>query len=202
MSEFSIEQVKHIGKELDAAFLETCQNRTNFQLTALNVKSWETPQRQYKQCLDELSRKVSEIGMLEIAIEEKQDEIEQAKAEVDAALDGFSKRAADRKRRKAEIALWQTKLHCEGQLREFATLYGLFQQYPRFTAAEIQAAEPEYYRISRFRQAAQQLEANGRIQPELVNLLTLCGHVTDNYAQGFAGFLADNSAKINRELQP
>ena len=193
-----ISEVRKIGKELESAFLETCQHRTDYQLDTLNVKSHETPQRQYKQCLDELIRTVSGIGELEINVEELEDDIQQAELAEAAAETDYERRKADRQRRKKELALWQTRFAIEGQLREFATLYKIYQQSPKFTAAEIQAAEAEYYRLRKFKQAALQLESAGRIDPELMNLFVTAGYVENDYAQGFEKLL--NSAAEKKQL--
>jgi len=194
-------KVREIGVELEDAFYATCQHRTDFQLEALNVKSHETPERQYKQCLDELVRKVSGIGDLEISAEELKDEMEQAAQKAQSLPDGFEQRQADRERRKKKLALWQTEIALEGQLREFKALYAVFKQYPKFTAEQIQAAEAEYYQKRLYKKAALQLESNGRIDPEVVSALTLCGYVADNYANGFAGFLEQQAIKQNKELE-
>lgn len=198
MDKIDLINVRDIGRQLEQAFLETCQNRTNYQLDELNVKSHETPERQYKQCLDELVRKVAEIGRLEITVEELTDDIaEQSHIEALADTD-YAKRRANRERRRHELNLWQTRIHLEGQLREFKTLYSIYDTMPKFTAAQIQAAEPEYYRLRKFKQAALQLESDGRVDPELMNVLTMMGAVPDDYATGFEKLL--EQAKAKKEL--
>jgi hypothetical protein len=59
-----IAKVKKIGDELNEAFLAACQCRSDYELTVFNIGDHETPQRRYKQCLDELVRKVATIGTI------------------------------------------------------------------------------------------------------------------------------------------
>jgi hypothetical protein len=183
-------KVREIGKELESAFYSACQNRTDFQLAELNVKSHETPERQYKQCLDELVRKVAEIGRIEIEVEALNDEMVEAATLFEKLGNTFAGRRADRERRTKYLHLWQTQIALEGQLREFCALYRIFQASPKFSAAELQSAEAEYYRKRMFKKAAIQLEANGRVDPDVVNVMTLCGIVPDDYETGFSKFLA------------
>ena len=192
-------KVKQIGKELNEAFLACCQNRSNYELTAFNVFDHETPQRQFKQCLDELVRKVATIGRLEIAVEELEDKIDQRRQK--ESDDTYEGRSTKRKRRQSEIDLWETRLHLEGQLREFETLYSVYEQMPHFTAEEIQAADGEYHRLRKTATAQRQIEAGQGIDPELLRVLCRQGIIVDNFADNFQTFLQRSNEQKTIEEQ-
>jgi len=166
----SLERVRSLGKELNDAFYSSCQNRSNYELSILNIGDHETPQRQYKQCLDELVRKVSGLGMLEIDLEEKNDERTIAIDKYKQSTDEIKKRKLDRKIRKLDICIWELHLAIEGQLREFNTLYELYNGMNKYTAKEIQEAEQEYHEKRKMGMAQRQIEAGRGVDPELIRV--------------------------------
>jgi len=174
-------QVKKIGKELNEAFLATCQNRSNYALEKLVIGEHETPERQYKQCLDELVRKVAEIGRMEIRIEDMKEKLEKYKAS--------DKPKHQRKAKEMEINLWETNIALEGQLRECNTLYNAYSQMRKYTAEELQNAEEEYYKLRKFKQCQLELQQTGTIQPELINLLQMMGVIPNHFAKTFEHFI-------------
>ena len=179
-----IEKVKKIGKESQESFLAACQNKSDYELTYLNINDHPTPQRRYKQCLDEMVRRVSNIGRAEIDIEEFHDKINKAK-DKEASTEGEEQRKWNRKRRKLEISLWETNLALEGQLREFNCFYGLYEQMPKYTAEDIQAAEEEYHVKRKTSAAQRQLEMTGTFDPELLRVMADMKLIDDNFSDNF-----------------
>jgi len=188
-----IAKVKKIGEELKSAFWNTCQWKSNYELITLNVNDNETPQRKYKQCLDEIFRRVMELSRLEISLEEQEDEIEEAKFLLTQEDDRFAIRKLERKIKMAKLGKYQVELAIEGQLREFAALYGFYEQSPKFTAQEIQEAEPEYHRRKKLGMAQRQIETGRQIDPELVRVLTDMGYIADDHADKFEQFLLESN---------
>jgi len=184
-----IAKVKKIGDELNEAFLAACQCRSNYELTVFNIGDHETPQRRYKQCLDELVRKVATIGRLELSIEELEDKISHRKAKENE--DTFEGRSIKRKRKQDEITLWETRLHLEGQLREFATLYTLYENMPHYTAEQIQQADREYHKLRKTATAQRQIESGRGVDPELIRVMTRQGIIEDTHSEKFNKFLTE-----------
>ena len=192
----NIEKVKKIGKELQASFLDCCQNRSNYSLTVLNINDHATPQRQFKQCVDELVRKVSAIGRMEIDIEELKDKLEQSK-EKEANSEGFEQRTASRERRKLDIDLWESNLALEGQLREFNCLHSIYEGMNKYSAEEIQQAEEEYHIKMKTASAQRQLETTGVIDPELIRVLSDMQIIDREHSDRFLTFLKQQKELTN-----
>lgn len=183
-----IQKVKSIGKELQDSFSACSQCRSDYELSVFNIFDHETPQRQFKQCVDEMSRKVANIGRLELAIEELEDKIQHRKRQ--ESEDTYQGRATRRKRQQDEINLWETQLHLEGQLKEFASLYSMYQQMPHFTAEQIQAADAEYHRLRKTATAQRQIETGRGVDPELLRVLGRQGIITHDYSDRFNQYIA------------
>ena len=192
MEQFSLEQVKKTGEELKEAFWNTCQWKSNYELLTLNINDNETPQRKYKQCLDEMFRRVTEISRLEINLEEQVDKIAKAEQQKLQTSDEFKLRKLERKIKLASLAKYEVELAIEGQLREFTALYGYYQQSEKFSAKEIQEAEPEYHRRKKLGMAQRQLETGHPIDPELIRVLTDMGYIENNHADNFEKWLASS----------
>ena len=183
-----LQTVKTIGAELQGAFLAACQCKSNYELTVLNVGDHETPQRGYKQCLDELVRRVGGLGRAEIELEEVEDKLQIAK-DKEAIAAGAEKREANRERRKLEISKWELGLAIEGQLREFNALYAAYQQMPTFSAEQIQEAEREYHHRRKMGMAQRQIEAGRGVDPELLRVMADMGVIPNDHADKFIEFL-------------
>lgn len=136
-------------KELEAAFHAINQSRTNFQLENFVVGQHDTPTRQFQQCIMELQVKTFNL---------RRQMIEKRKLlkKIDTETDPDEKELL-------LISMEELELGLESQVREWNTLYAIFQSMPKFTYEEIQAGEEEYWGLRLARQAGEDVLAHGRI---------------------------------------
>ena len=168
VTDITLVESKH--NELHDAFLEIFQGRSDFQLENFVVNAHTSPERQYAQCVLELQNKYYSIKQADIsprkinhqiktetcpfAIEEKQLELEQL-----------------------DIAML-------GALREFDTLYKIYQKFPRYTNEQLQKAESKYWLERLTSQAQQDIESSGSVSVGNAEALRQVG-VINSYSERF-----------------
>ena len=151
-----IENVMQAIKTMEDAFLEIQQPRTAYVLEKFVVGQHDTLETQYAQCVLELQIKYDNLRRaklnkrkIEIKIKEAEDkgtELEQIEADL------------------MRIDLEEQDRAVLGALREFEALYKIWQSFPKkFTRAELDAGQENYWRLRLARQAQQDLQATGRI---------------------------------------
>ena len=149
--------------ELEDAFREVQQPRSPFALEHFVLGAHDTEPRQYAQCVLELQIKYDAIRRALLHKERLQIEIEE-----------LERQANGEGGPKAKINLVEAKLKCIdieeqdrailGAVREFETLYQMWQAFPhRYTRTELDAAQEEYWRKRLTRQANQDRQAVGRV---------------------------------------
>lgn len=142
-----------IKEELQAAFLEIQQPRSNYALKHFVVGDHHgVSTREYSQLVEELRRAHSEI---------KRSLIGKQKVEIErqAMLDKGDKISMLDAELKT-IELEDLQAYILGKLREFACLYSLWEKYPKYTHEQLEAGEAEYWRIRLTAQAARDLAAH------------------------------------------
>ena len=176
-----------VMRELSNAVLDTCQPRSNVQLEKFVVGDHETVERQYKQCVDELSVKIlsirttiydQKISLSKIKWYEAEAEALRKKAK-DTPLtpkEQFQLEKHEIEVEKMKIYLDMGRIQLEGNIREANTLWRIFNSFEKkYSHAEIQAGEERYWykRFSRHAQAA--LEAGGGIDVGVADALRKLG---------------------------
>lgn len=140
------------------AFLEIQVPRPDYVLKHLVVGCHETLEKQYSQCVLELSIAYDNLRLAQHNVALAELEIKQ--------LSRFSLFSAKRRLQAKikEIELEKYQRAVLGALREFTSLYNMFQKFPKhFTRQELDAAEPKQWYLRFTRQAAQDIMATGRI---------------------------------------
>ena len=151
-----VDNVMKLVKEMESAFLEIQMPRTEFVLNKFVVGQHDHDTLAYSQCVLEMQIKYdnlrrAKLGRRRIEIQIK--ELEDKGTEIDQ-ID------ADLKR----IDLEEQDRAVLGALREFEALYKIWQSFPKkYTREEIDAAQPDYWKLRLERQAQQDLQATGRV---------------------------------------
>lgn len=141
-------------KELESAFEQVQMPRTPYALRELVVNTKFTEPFKYQQCVIELERaydnlRIAKINaeIMELKISETDDTTEIGKL----------------KKQKRLIELEQLNRARLGALREFTTLYDMFNNFKKYTREEIDNVAELEFRIKLETQARQDIEATGRI---------------------------------------
>lgn len=151
-----VDKAIDLVKEIEDAFLEIQQPRTAYVLEKFVVGQHDTMESQYAQNVLEMQIKYDNLRRaklnrrkLEIKIKEHEDkgtELDQIEADL------------------VRIDLEEQDRAVLGALREFEALYKIWKSFPKkFTRAELDAGQEQYWRLRLARQAQQDLQATGRI---------------------------------------
>ena len=150
-----LDKIKN-DKELLQAFVEIQQPRTDYQLEHFVVGKHEVPEQQYAHCVLNLKIKYNALRRAKIHLEKTQYEIDELDKKEDK-MSGFTKREKEIDKEEASLAVI-------GALREFEALYKIWNGFEKkYTRAEIDAVQPEYWEKRLTRQANQDLMATGRV---------------------------------------
>ena len=150
--------VKSLSDELIEAFKEMPQARTDYTLRELVIGQHDTIEQQYAHVVLELRTAYTALQHVQISLERIDYEIEIFKEKAK------ENRLYEFKWRDKEIDKYETECAVIGKLREFNCLYKLWQSFPKkFTRAEVNANQKEYWEKRAVRQANQDLMANGRV---------------------------------------
>lgn len=175
--------------DLDKAFHEIQQSRTDYELQHFVVGQHDTMAQQYAQCVLELQIKYSNVRRAIITKKKITAEIE----ELDRQKNGSTILQCDIDLKK--IDLEDQDLAMLGALREFQALHRIFKAFPkRFTRAELNGAQEEYWIKRLTRQANQDLMASGRVGTGNIDALRMIGrspvpaldHIRDVEARALA----------------
>jgi hypothetical protein len=150
------------------AFNEIQQPRSEFEMRHFVINNHDTPIRQYAQCVLELSIQYDNLRLAVINADIKKVEIE----ELTEKGDRISKFEAHKK----QIELEQLDRARLGALREFETLYRIWQEFPvKYTRAEIDADQATYWDKRLTRQANNDIISSGRISASNLDALRMIG---------------------------
>lgn len=127
------------------AIAEIQQARSRYQLERFVVGQHDTPEMRFYQLCIELQDMTYKLAHASLTVRRGELEIARLRRtgdELDAA-------DADIK----DLELQQTRLAMLGAEREVDVLRAMFEAHPKFTRAEIEAAQPEYWQARLTRQA-------------------------------------------------
>jgi hypothetical protein len=157
-----------LHNDLIAAFDEIQMPRSEYELRKFVIESQDTPAKAYAHCVLELSNKYDNLRLANIDVQIKEHEI----ADLEAKGDKIAMLEAQKKR----IELEQTNRARLGALREFEALYRIWNEFEhKYTRAEIDADQPEYWSRRISRQANNDMVATGRVSPSNVDALHMIG---------------------------
>lgn len=147
-------EIDSIVRTLKEDFEAIAMPRSAYVLEHLVVKAHEHPSQQFLQCVLEMRIKYNTIRRSRIQREIINEEI----ARLDMA-DSIDRLQAELKR----IDLEEMELSEVGAMREFFSLYRIYQQMPRFTAEQIEAGQAEYWYKRLVGQSQRDVLATGRV---------------------------------------
>jgi hypothetical protein len=156
--------------DLNAAFREIQQSRTDFELQHFVVGQHDTTPQQYAQCVLELQIKYNNIRRAIINKTKIAAEIDELRAR------GHVSDIVDCKIELKKIDIEDQDLAMLGALREFQALHRIFKSFPKqFTREELNGAQEEYWIKRLTRQANQDLMASGRVGTGNIDALRMIG---------------------------
>jgi len=119
------------------AIQEIKQNRSKFQLQKFVVGQHHTPEMQYYQLLLEIETLQEALEESELRVRKLYAEAEELR-ETNKKSDAIEAEMKERSAKKVEEGIIGTK-------RELEYLEELFEEYPKYTREEIEAAQPQYW---------------------------------------------------------
>lgn len=130
--------------DIVALFAEVSQTRSDYQLEKFVVNQHDTDEMRYVQTLLEIQNIYYTVKHLSLETKKNQIKVDRLKAtgdEIDA-IDA----------EQIELGMEQTKIAALGTMRELETLLEILKQFPRYTRAEIEANQIEYWNKRMHRQ--------------------------------------------------
>lgn len=150
MTNYKIEKIVNEKKnELEAAFHSINQSRSNYQIEHFVIGQHDTDSRKYSQCVLELQVRTFNLRRQIIEKRKLLKKIEDTTNIDDKEL--------------LYIDVEEMELALENQVREWNTLYNIFEAMPKFTYDQIQSGESEYWNLRLARQCQEDLMSQGRI---------------------------------------
>jgi hypothetical protein len=126
-----------MSMNIQDAIKEIRQSRSRYQLEKFVIGQHHSPEMQYYQLTLEAAGLISTIKETELRIEK-------VKAEAEELRETGKKSDAIEAKIK-ELSLEDLELHLIGSRRELAHLEMLFEEFPKFTREEIEAAQQSYW---------------------------------------------------------
>ena len=124
--------------EIEAAIAEVQQPRSRFQLERFVMGQHATPEMRYYQICLELQDMIYKFQVAQIGVKKAELKIKR--------LRETKNEMKELKAQEAEIGLRQARLAMIGAERELADLVEIFNSFEtKFTRAEIEAAQPDYW---------------------------------------------------------
>lgn len=142
------------NSEIAQAIAEVQQSRSRFQLEHFVIGQHDTPEMRFYQICLELQDMEYKLALASLNEQEMELKIAKLRAKNDPL--------ADIKAAKKELGLQQLRVIKVGAEREVAILRDLFRESTKYTRAEIEQAQPEYWRARLTRQYALQ-QASGSV---------------------------------------
>lgn len=175
--------------ELQAAFREIQQARSDYQLANFVVFEKDTEAAAYAQCVLELQIKYNAIRRGKLHRQKLEIEAEQLREKGDAvSLIEAQLKAID---------IEECELATLGAQREFDTLHAIWKAFPRhYTHAEMQAAQVDYWHARLIRQAVQDIQATGAVGVGNQDALRMAGITVRRDGEGRALFDAPSTPQL------
>jgi hypothetical protein len=126
-------------EEIDKAIAEVQQPRSRFQLESFVLGQHATPEMRYYQTVIELQDMIYKYKMAQLAVKKSEAKIVKLRSTGDE-IDEL-------KAQERELSLAQTRFTMLGAERELSHLIDIFNGFEhKYTRAEIETAQPEYWR--------------------------------------------------------
>jgi len=135
-----------INDEIIKQQADISQARSNYQIDKFVIGQHDTPEMQYQQILLESSSLIRNLEEIKLDIELLEAEIEELLAS--------GKKTDEIKAKKKQININSLKLSLSSGEKELAYLQNMYEQFPKFTREEVEAAQKTYWekRLSRVSQ--------------------------------------------------
>jgi len=179
----SIEPIEQKYDELHEQFLEAFQGRSDFQISNFVVGAHKSPERQFAQCMAELQAKYFSIKRADINRRRLKHEIATGKCPFEIE--------------EKEVALQELEIALTGALREFDTLYQIYQQLPKFKNQDLQEAERSYWLERIAEQAQRDIEATGTVGTGNAEALRQVGLI-DGYSERFLQSVQEHPGLVEK----
>jgi len=140
-----------VGQEIEEAIAEVQQSRSQFQLVHFVLGQHDTPEMQYYQLVLELQDMGTRIRMAKIELEKMRIDVQQMRIKQDRLLetgdelDALEAKKLELEIEEREVGEQGTLIVMRGAEREMAILVDFFEQSKKYTRAEIEHAQPEYW---------------------------------------------------------
>lgn len=142
--------------DIKDAIKEIKQSRSRYQIEKFVVGQHHSPEMQYYQLCVEMNGLINTIEETKLRIQKVEAECEELR-ETGKKSDAIEAKIKER-------SIEELENHILGSERELAFMKELFEQYPKYTREDIEAAQPEYWetRLTRVAQL-QMLSAQGGV---------------------------------------
>jgi len=155
-------------EEIEAAIAEVQQPRSRFQLERFVTGSHATPEMQYYQTCLELQDMIYKFQVAKIGVQKAELKIKRLRETKDEMK--------ELKAQETEIGLRQTRLAMIGAERELADLVAIFNNFEtKFTRAEIDAAQPDYWNARLTTNAKAMLMSGGGVNAAHIEAMEQAG---------------------------
>ncbi len=152
------------AQDLRDCFEAIQQNKSNYQITNLVVAQHPTPGRQWLQAVLELQIRVFAIKRAQLDVEKMEIDIEELeRSKRGMFLAGTQRRKMQIEIEKLRLSIDEINLARLGAIRESECLYGIIQQFPKYTREQLDAEEPLYWRMRFEIQALEDMKATGTV---------------------------------------
>jgi len=153
---------------IEAAIAEVQQPRSRFQLERFVTGSHATPEMQYYQTCLELQDMIYKFQVAKIGVQKAELKIKRLRETKDEMK--------ELKAQETEIGLRQTRLAMIGAERELADLVAIFNNFEtKFTRAEIDAAQPDYWNARLTTNAKAMLMSGGGVNAAHIEAMEQAG---------------------------
>ena len=162
-------------EEIEAAIAEVQQPRSRFQLERFVTGSHSTPEMQYYQTCLELQDMIYKYQIAKIGVQKAELKIKRLRETKDEMK--------ELKAQETEIGLRQTRLAMIGAERELNDLVAIFDSFEtKFTRAEIEAAQPDYWNARLTENAKAMLMGGTSVNAAHIEAMKQAG-VLDNFIE-------------------
>lgn len=155
-------------EEIENAIAEVQQPRSRFQLERFVLGQHATTEMQYYQTLIELQDMIYKYRLAQINIKKAEAKIAKLRATGDVV--------DELKAQERELGLAQTRFAMIGAEREIAHLVDIYNTFDhKFTRAEIEAAQPDYWQARLTNNARAMLMGGGGVNPAHIESMDQAG---------------------------
>ena len=155
-------------EEIEKAIAEVQQPRSRFQLERFVTGSHATPEMRYYQTCIELQDMIYKYQLAKITVQKQELKITRLRETKDELK--------ELKAQEIEIGLRQTRLAMIGAERELADLVEIFNNFDtKFTRAEIDAAQPDYWNARLTTNAKAMLMSGGGVNAAHIEAMEQAG---------------------------